>query len=221
MRSHYGRRFAGCAVVSKSACARTARLGYDGAVKSKSKDRSTAICRREDNTMTRRLKLCPCGSSHPAHRSDGESGCVLGFYRDGRDPSGLRGRDQPPPPLPLVGGSLTISDAAFFRGFLFYLYETDLNAETIVEFGNTDFRLRLGFFDMPVDPALYGTIFQGSIGFVVSPSGELTGAIFNHTNVDTIRMVINNSLVTDAFGGQITMPPAAASPHAKSMAIGS
>lgn len=107
-------------------------------------------------------------------------------------------------PLPAFGGSLIMSDAAFFRGGLSYFYEADRHTDTIVAVGDTDFSLSLGTFDLPLDPGLLSLpgitdlLSIGGVGLGASSAGKLSGHISINTFIDNIEMDISDSIVTGA-----------------------
>jgi hypothetical protein len=120
------------------------------------------------------------------------------------------------PPLPAIGGSLTMSDAAFFRGNISYFYEANYNTNTIDNFGDTDFELDLMSVEMPLDssilaiPDITGFLFNGRVGMSVSKSGVLSGGITTDTTASFQRFGLR----------MIPFPAAAASPNARSVDIG-
>jgi hypothetical protein len=107
-----------------------------------------------------------------------------------------------PFPVPVDGGALTMTDAAFFRGGVSYFYESDRDTETINAFGDTDFNLHLGVFPLPLDPSwLSGStesLFNGQVNIGVSRDGKLSGSVLHNTSIDNIDMGIDNGIVTDA-----------------------
>jgi hypothetical protein len=108
----------------------------------------------------------------------------------------------PPPHVPMVVATLTVSDAAFLRGSLSYSYVGNHNTGEITSIGDTDFYFNYFFyFPLPIDPINF-FVNGGAVELSFSSNGEISGSIFDSTPMSDIRMVIYDSNVDDAFFGE-------------------
>jgi hypothetical protein len=109
-------------------------------------------------------------------------------------------------PLPVIGGSLTVSDAAFLRGNVSYSYFDDPFTAELFVTGDIDFRLDLtGQIGWPsFAPGVYPNFLNpanASIDLLFSSDGKISGGITSFWisgGTNDVIMNIGNSVVTDS-----------------------
>jgi hypothetical protein len=121
----------------------------------------------------------------------------------------LAGPGGPPlVPLPITAGVLTVADALFLRGSLFYEYFTvDLDEREVFVSGDTGFGLSFSFPGqfipaMPTDPdeiRSNANLFNASVGLAFSGNGEITGDIVFNSNMDNVHIPVDASAVHSGF----------------------
>jgi hypothetical protein len=107
----------------------------------------------------------------------------------------------PPPSLPVTGGFLTVSDAAFLRGSLSYSHVVlEPDEPNVVITGDTDFQLSLGSdTELPISPLRLGSG-NGLVGLSFSSNGEISGHIENAISSGGLSMDISSGgIVAHSF----------------------
>ncbi|MGE0260690.1 MAG: PEP-CTERM sorting domain-containing protein [Alphaproteobacteria bacterium] len=107
--------------------------------------------------------------------------------------------------LPAVGAILTVSDAVFQSGELFFsFFVNDRDTWKITIDGTTDFSLETKLFftnpELPLDPAVpHPSLLNGNIDVMISPTGELDGAININTTMINLNLGFANNIMRDSF----------------------